>query len=220
MTALEVRATLAGPICMPEHAIALDALLGAAVCVRDNVPPATTAAELVPIDIPIERSSCGRVYLASVAQFEVERYDMRFVNKRAPIEQYQAIGSPKIKTVSITSGPNKSYRIPRETMHLVDDLIVWWCCGDADAIRALLALVYYLGKRRAVGLGKILRWDVEPVRRPWDGFPVLCEGEPIRTLPDDYPGLSPDADRGIAVLEPPYWDRTREQLCAVPQAQR
>jgi CRISPR type IV-associated protein Csf3 len=217
MEPLSITATLAGPVCIPDHAIALDALLGAAVCVRDQIPPATTAADCVPLAIPIERSPCGRFYLASVGSFEAEQYELRYVTKRAPIEQYQALGDDRIKTVRITAGANKSYRIPRECVHLVDDQITWWCRGDGPDIRALLEIVHHLGKKRSVGLGRVVRWQVYPCEA-WPGFPVLRDGCPLRTLPADYPGVSEAAERSYAVLSPPYWDRTRSELCAVPPA--
>jgi len=219
MEPLEVRAVLSGPICMPDHPLALDGLLGAAVCVRDDISPATTAAEVVPLDIPIARSACGRVYLASCAQCEAEEYELRYTHKRAPIEQYQTMGGPKLKTVNITAGANKGYRIPRETAHLVDDAITWWCVGDAAEVSALLRLVHHLGKRRAVGLGRVREWSVQSVE-PWDGFPVLHEGEPLRPLPTDFPGLAAAHDVAYAVLQPPYWDNSRSELCAVPTALR
>lgn len=215
MECLRVTATLAGGVVIPEAPIALDALLAWAACARDGVPPATTNAEIVPVEIPVQRSECGRVYLASCARYEVELRDKRYKNKRAPIEEFKHLGDAKIKTVKISAGANKSYRIPREVLFLVDDVITWWCVGDAEAIRSLLALVHFVGKDRSVGNGKVIAWDVTPEASPWPGFPVVAEGEPLRNLPLDWPGIGGEFS-GYGVLTPPYWDHSREELCLLP----
>ena len=217
MTPLCVTATIAGQLCMPERPIALDALLAAAVAMRDNIPPPLTRDDVQEIDIPVQRSDCGRYWLVSQAVCDVEVYALRYLNKRAPVEQYQTIGSLKITRVDIGAGVNKSYRIPMETMYPSDGLLTWWCLGDADAVRELLALIHHLGKKRSVGMGIVQRWTVEPCET-WPGFPVMRDGFPLRSLPIDTRGLSPNAEQGYAVLSPPYWRHEKEELCALPQA--
>lgn len=219
MNPLKITARLAGPVCMPERPVALDGLVAAAVCVRDGIAPALTAADLVDLEIPVKRSDCGRYYLASVGEYEPETYALRYLNKRSPVEQFQTIGSHTIKRVDITSGVNKSYRIPLETTYLANDLVTWWCIGDRAAIEALLPLITHLGKKRSVGLGKVASWAVEPTDS-WPGFPVLRAGQPLRNLPIDLDGVSDDADRAYAVMTPPYWLHEKEELCAVPRCHR
>lgn len=219
MIPLKVTARLAGPVCMPERQVGLDGLLAAAVCVRDGIAPALTSADLVDVEIPVQRSGCGRYYLSSVGEYEPEAYALRYLNKRSPVEQFQTIGSHAIKRVDITSGVNKSYRIPLETVYLVDDLVTWWCVGDRDAIERLLPLITHLGKKRSVGLGRVASWAVGPTDG-WPGFPVLRAGKPLRNLPADLAGVSNDADRAYAVMTPPYWRHEMEELCAVPRCHR
>lgn len=216
MTPLRVVATLAGPVALPYHPLALDALLAYAVCERDEIPPAMLASQIQPIEIPVEREPQRRFHLASVGAYQLDQSELRYVHKRAPIEQYQSIGSDKIKRVQITAGPNKSYRIPLEVKHVVDDQITWWCIGDAEPIRELLAMVTHLGKRRAVGVGRVASWVVDDMPETWPGFPVVSgDGAPLRTLPPDWPGLR-DPRTALGVLTYPYWDQSREALCAVP----
>ena len=217
MTPLRVTARLAGVICLPTYPLALDALLAYAVCVRDGIQPATLPSELVDVEVPLQRSACGAFHLASCGAYKLERAELRHIHKRAPIEQYQAIGGDKIKRVMITAGPNKSYRIPLETKHLVNDTIEWWCVGDAEQIESLLSLIHYLGKRRGVGLGRVSKWTIEAMgpRQLWEGFPVVRSGKPLRNLPPDWPGLV-DPECAYANLTYPYWVGATEQLCAVP----
>ena len=192
MTPLVIRAHLSGSIALPNGPLALDALLASQVALRLELPPPRHAGDCQPIEIPIEKEPRGRFHLCSFSVGNFEARYLRYVNRRAPVEQYQTIGEAKIRRVQITSGANKSYRIPLEAGHVESDVLTWWCVGDAGQIRELLSTVLYVGKKRAVGLGRVDRWEIEPCE-PWDGFPVLCDGRPLRPLPTNWPGL--DAPR-------------------------
>lgn len=215
MIPLQVTARLAGPLCLPYAPIALDALLGAAVCLRDGIVPAATAAELVPLALPLAREPGGRFSLASCAVGEVERRALQHTHRRFPVEQAQLLGRG-MGTIKITAGAAKSYRIPREVAWLVGDRLDWWAVGEPAKVRALLALVGYLGKKRSVGLGRVAAWMVEPCASWVAGFPVLRDGRPLRPLPADYPGVEADWPRTLGVLDLPYWLVERSVPCAMP----
>lgn len=210
---LHVRAEVSGPMRLP--APALDALLGSVVAMRDGVTPAAHVGDLVPLSIPVAREAGGRFYLASFAQCRAAARETRYTHKRFPIEEAQMFGRD-IKRIQINAGPAKSFRIPYETALLEGDRIDWWCYGDAAEIEALLAHVTHLGKKRGVGLGRVVRWTVE-LCEPWEGFPVVRAGRPLRTLPADWPGVVDDAPRGMAVLDMPYWMETRADLCVLAE---
>lgn len=215
MTPLRVTAHLTGPVCLPNGPVALDSLLQAAVAQRDGLPPPASARECVdlPIPIAIERG----IYLASVSLYDVELREADWTNRRFPIGEAQDLAGPRLRRIQITAGPAKSYRLPRERLHLVGDEMRWCAIGERNAVADLLTgWIPYVGKRRAVGLGRVVRWEVTACE-PWGaGFPVLLEGRPLRSLPLDWPGLSPDAERAHATLSPPYWDMSRRVECAVP----
>lgn len=214
MTPLVVRAHLGGAIALPDGSMALDALLASQVALRAGWPPPRDVSDCRPIEIPIAKEPGGRFHLASFSVITANIHERRFVNRRAPVEQYQTIGESKIRRVQITAGKNKSYRIPIATAHAEGDVVTWWCVGDAEAIRDLLTTVLYLGKRRAVGLGRVVRWEVEPCET-WEGFPVVHHGKPLRPLPLDWPGLVAPKT-AFRTLLPPYWDHAAETLCAIP----
>lgn len=218
MTPIIVRATLAGAVMMPEHPVALDALLMAAWASRNDLPPLGMRdgdSVAIPDDaIPIARSLCGRLYLASVAQYEPEEYERRFLTRRFPMAEAQALGGPSMKRAHPSQGLTKGSRIPQSMTHLRGDAMVWYALGKLDAVRQLLEPVQYVGKKRSVGLGRVVRWDVHECE-PWNGFPVIdIDGRPLRSLPLDWPGLGAHRveDR---VLAPPYWERWRAEACAV-----
>lgn len=214
---LRITAHVLGQIALPNGGIGLDSLLTAAVAARDDLPPPASAADCTRLDIPVALEPGGRFHLCSEALYELTEFDLRYINRRAPIEQFQMLGPPSGR-VQITAGVDKGYRIPLEVGHLAGSRLDWYAIGDAHKIRALLALVGYLGKKRSVGLGKVERWEVIACET-WDGFPVVRDGKPLRTLPKDWPGLI-DAPLGYASLSIPRWDRTKQELHAVPEWHR
>lgn len=214
MTPLTVSATLGGAVHLPGGGIALDSLLMAARALVDGLPAPLVAENCTALDIPIIKSDCGRFYLASLGAYEIEAEELRYTNRKPTVEQYQTLANRDMKRVQISVGANKGYRIPRPCSYLRDDTVRWWCVGTADKIRALLPAVTHLGKRRAVGWGRVLEWVVAECE-PWPGFPVVRDGKPLRPLPENYPGLI-DPPLAYRTLLPPYWDHAREQLCAVP----
>lgn len=217
---LRVRARLAEGIVM-RYPVMLDALLMRVVADQHQLLAPTAGARGATIEIPIARADRGDFHLCSEGVAGQREYELRHRNRRPVVYELWKLGSPKIKRVSIAVGANKGYRVPYELQLLKDGLIEWWCLGDRLRIAELLAHVHYLGRFRGVGHGRLDLWGdggpwrVEPCE-PWEGFPVVRDGMPLRPLPQDWPGLI-DPPLSYRVLSPPYWDLTREQLLAVPQ---
>lgn len=169
------------------------------------------------VEIPIEREPGGRFHLATSPLVAWERHELRYVNRKFPIAEAQAFAAPSLRRVNIGHGACRSYRIPGNVSFAEGDAIHWYCVGDAEAIRALLASVTHLGKRRAVGRGAVARWEVAPCT-PWaPGFPLVLAGKPMRPLPPDWPGLVAPT-LAYHTLSFPYHRHTEEELAAVPQA--
>lgn len=217
MKPLCIQAHVRGELSLPYGYLHLDSLLAAAVCVRDNIPPAYREDELVPIEIPIQREPAGRFHLLSASELKWETRGLRYTQRRFPIEQAQGIS--RMKRVQITAGPCKSFRTPYET-GTPEGPLTWWAIGDPDGVRELLALIGYLGKKRSVGNGKVDRWDVREVAETelWDGFPVMRDGYPLRHLPWDWPGLADDCFQRMGCLSYPYWLVSAEEMVAAPNA--
>lgn len=70
-----------------------------------------------------------------------------------------------------------------------------WCCGDVEAVRALLAGVRALGRERGRGRGSVVAVQVECAVEDWS---VTRDGLAMRYLPH------PESPR-IARCRPPYW---------------
>lgn len=211
MTPFCARAHVRGAVMMPASPPMLDAMLMAAVALRDDLPPIGVGDRAEAPDIPIAQER--GIYLASEGQFEPEAYERRYLNRKFPMLEAQMLGGPKVRSINIKGGPAKSYRIPMWMVHLRGDVMTWFGIGEVEAARELLSFIHYVGKKRSVGLGRVDRWEVETCE-PWDGFPVLRDGRPLRPLPLDWPGLGEHRVEH-RVLVPPYWERWREQECAV-----
>lgn len=216
MRPLCVRAVLAGPVALPGGSLALDGLLAAKVAEETGLPPPSVHG-VQQVEVPLAKAPGGRFHLASFASFRWEVHEARWVNRRFPVPEAQALAGPKLRRITLSSGPCKSYRLPLEVGHVEADTLTWWCTGDAGEVQRLLALVTHLGKRRAVGHGRVREWLVEECQ-PWgEGFPVVRDGHPMRPLPPDWPGLSAQVELAYATLSFPYWLRHREEVCAVPR---
>ncbi len=188
--------------------ISFDALLMAAVALRDNLPPIGFGQR---IDIAIPIAQERGIYLSSVSQQTVECHERRHINKRFPMAEAQMLGARKM-SINPKGGLSKGFRLPAEVSHMVGDIVTFYAVGDIEGVRELLQWVQYLGKRRGVGLGKVTRWDVAE-HEAWPGFPVMRDGKPMRPLPLDWPGIG-EHRKEYRVLTPPYWEQHREELCA------
>lgn len=216
MIALKVTATLAGAVALPpDGLIQLDGLLGAAIAMRDGLPPLTNhedeASELA---IPLSLSACGRLYLASGGLYVVAEREKRYTNRRFPMAEAQAMCGPKLRRVHVGLGRTKSFRLPREACHLADDRMVWLAFSPSDAavaeVENLLALVRHLGRKRSAGEGAIVSWSVERLDAGdlFDGFPLVRDGEPLRPVPADWPGINDElCFLEHRTLKPPFWWR-------------
>lgn len=207
MKPIRISATLLNGIANPTRPIAIDALLAYAVALRDDMLPPANASEVTPIEIPLQRSPCRRFHMCSLSEHDVvvER-ETRYVNRRPIIAEAQLMASESVKTIQINGGPDKGYRVPMDVGHYARGEVWWWAVGDAYAVRDLLSHIGYLGKRRAVGLGKVVAWTVEECESWGEDYPVMREGKPLRALPPDWPGCEAmRTTRGT--LTYPYWLR-------------
>ena len=119
MEPLRIVATLRTGIAMPGGPLALDALLMAAVAARDHIPPPDDEVREIPIPVALEPG--GRFHLASFALYTVEARENHWINRRFPVEEAQKMGGPRVRRINLSGGPAKSYRLPMEVCHLVDD---------------------------------------------------------------------------------------------------
>lgn len=202
---------LGAPLAIPDGYVHIDGLLAFAVCIRDQIPPIIDESDILPIEIPVQREPGGRFHLAS-ASLPVDWvcHEKRFTQRRFPVEL--APHMTDMKRVNLSAGAQKNFRIPLDNGRV--GALVWYLLGERQSVTDLLSLITHLGKRRGVGYGKVARWSVEPCET-WDGFPVTRDGEALRHLPPDWPGLV-DPGLRMGCVTYPYWVRSRETEIAAP----
>lgn len=213
MIPLRVVTTLAEPVDFTFGTVALDALLAGQVARRDGLPEHRRGA---PTDVqpepPIAKHQRG-YYLASWAlPGRLQWSQATHIHRPPPVDWYLRLCTGKVARVDISTGPDKAYRIPRYRRKFVD--LTWWCVGCKEAIETLLRGVTRVGSHRRDGIGKVRQWAVEPCDT-WPGFPVMRDGEPLRSLPLDTEGLG-EHRTGSASLRFPYWEPLYQELCAIP----
>lgn len=214
MSPLRVVAELSEPVSFSFGTVALDALLASQVARRDGRPPMRRGepSDYTPVP-PIAPHPSG-YYLASWALPGRLAWSMAtHIHKPAPADWYLRLCTGKVRRIDIGTGPDKAYRLPRHRQRFTD--LTWWCIGDAEAIRLLLLGVTRVGSHRRDGIGKVRSWTVEPCDT-WDGFPVMRDGIPLRSLPLDTSGLSTSARSGYAALRFPYWEPLNQEMVAIP----
>lgn len=93
---------------------------------------------------------------------------------------------------------------------IVTPSMSWYCCGDADRIRALLDHLPMIGKKRTCS---VTRWEVDDGEL--DGVHGYAN-EPLRPVPESIW----DGDRSGPIVDaawrPAYWDASGRTACFVP----
>jgi hypothetical protein len=195
----------------------LDALLAILLAQRVSAQPEGDPRDWPLPDIPIAKSACGRFFLCSSGEFEVEEHDEFIMGRRAPWIEYARFGDASITRVNISVAEDKSYFAKKELAIPKDDLVTWYALGHIESVRAILSGCHYLGKYRGSGKGRVREWEVSPKKTWGEGFPIMQCGLPLRPLPLETPGLDMgNSPQGYSTIAPPYWLKEREALVAVP----
>lgn len=211
---LRIVAHLDGPVVSVPM---LDGILAATVALVERLPPAMAGDVYTEVEIPLMREPGGRFHLCSAPVYREEQYETRHRSRRFPMLEAQMLAAPALRRVNIQNGATKSFRVPYQQAHLVEDRALWYATGDRARVEEMLAITSHLGRQRGVGKGRVVRWQVEPVDEPWPGFPLVLDGHPLRPLPLDWPGVTV-ATRRLSPLTYPYWDQTRRAPCLVGEA--
>jgi CRISPR type IV-associated protein Csf3 len=138
-------------------------------------------------------------WMASDAVFEVAQEGVAEVRKKPELGKMQRYA--RDATVEIRSGALKAYDLSLPTIFA--PRFEWWCRGNEESVRALLATIGAIGKKRNHGHGTVLRWDVE---RCDDDRSVESCGRLMRRMPVEC-GVVGHLSR--AAIRPPYHHYSR-----------
>lgn len=217
MQNIHVTAHLSMPIAIQSY-LPLDGLLISLEAARMMLPPPEV--QFVEISIPLLMHERG-FYHASFGRGKALSggADQQWRRRRFALREASLLTDGSIKKVPQDMGPLKAINLPSYLRSI--PLIEWWCVGDLEWVRSTLANCLGLGSGRGRGFGHIERWEVEACEEDWSLFypcDSLGQSRPARALPPDLPELRGKAyDTQLEVPTPPYWQRERACLCAVPE---
>lgn len=92
--------------------------------------------------------------------------------------------------------------------------INWFGEGDVDSVRALVATLDFIGKRRANGFGEVRGFSIQPADS--DGVLGLF-GEPLRPIPVELYKGDANALKADAAWRPAYWHPENRAICFIPE---
>lgn len=174
------------PIGRWAHDFTMPVATWTAPCTRPDPDPRLLAADGV--------SVWG--WACSAASYRVLRHDVAHVRRKPALEAMALWTGASRHHIGL--GPRRAANTPHQAAWV--DAITWWCLGDLDGLRLLLARLTNVGRLARHGWGHILDIEVAPdpqaVTR-WKG----------RTFPE--PG-----GRLLAVRAP-YWHESRRMPCSL-----
>jgi len=224
MNPLRIRATLASDLAGDPPA--LDALLEVLAAPTDpdgrpghEVDRNFPAPEIGVVTIPIGRRSLGPWEVAAcTSPIFVGRDDRaEYINKPTSQLDPDLLGEDHRQPFATNRGWTKSYRLPLRVRRVAQ--VAWFAFGDRQACLDLLGQCRAIGKKIAVGYGKVARWEVEAAPEDLSWFAPTRRGPVLMTTLPDGTWLPPDLigfRRDFGACCPPYWHPDRYTEIVVP----
>lgn len=150
-------------------------------------------------------------YACSFAHYETLAEEVQYWHKRARTrqEQYIDFGTRRGR-IDDATGVYRAYRMPLRTF--VTSCLTWYAVGDRRAVKDYLRRVRFLGKKRAYGNGRVIRWEVEVAEEDFseqkDG--IWTRAIPVALLEKQL------IDMTYHSFRPPYWHHDNLAMCAMP----
>lgn len=204
MDKLRITATLSGPLMTGGGYLTLDALLASAVySLTQDVDQAHN-------HLPLNR--VDGLYYASAAVYEpLAIGTVAIVQSMRPDDvwlDHQWLKKNKQGAVH-TKFSNLSDNILNSYKTVTTPTMTWYCEGDADRIRTLLAHLPMIGKKRVCS---VTQWDVEA--GALDGVHGYAD-EPLRPVPVELWDGDKSGPIVDAAWRPAYWDAAGRTACFV-----
>lgn len=192
----------------PTEPVHLDSLLGYALA-GGGVPPIDVE-PFLPVEPPVAKWQTPEGewgYCCSAFQPEgPTAWSTHIIRKRYDVARTELTRG----AVSRSSGRYKDFSRPLPI--LLCRSLVAYIVGDGPAVASILReKINHIGKRRSIGLGCVLRWDVEPCEHDYS---CVRDGIAMRVLPDP---------KGLKEMRfrPPYWHPIgAASVCEVGQPYR
>lgn len=213
---LLVRATMAsGHVPTLDGTLHLDGILAAAVMGSSHVGATVGFRERFAVPLPIQLvwvSNQGwPLWAATDLKGEGGGCDAEvYIHRRHPTDRATLAAQTAVNT---SAGRYRDVRLPLRTR--IEPTLVGWCIGDRDLVADLLTGIEQVGRKGAIGQGRVLGWCVEPadVDLAW----ILDRRSvPLEYLAKVGAAALPDRIAPHASWTPPYWDAPRHRPCRLP----
>jgi CRISPR type IV-associated protein Csf3 len=192
------------------------------LCMRDAlgelfyILPSDQVLPVEDLMIPIKKTE--DVYHASVSQFDkaplyqstiYKRFQDKNVDKLKPRQRQGRVHTDR--------GYFKDFMI--NLPFITPDEVTFYTCADKSELERLLPHLAYLGKKGAIGGGKILNFKIEDAETDYSFFK---DGRIMRPIPQrmarSFPLLEGSTFMNSS-YKPPYWDKRNITMCLVPKSQ-
>jgi len=151
-----------------------------------------------------------RIWWKSEAQ---DHWNKRFDLAESDVINFQG----KRGAVNVQSARYRAYHMP--IYYCITNRVYWYCVGDAEMIKYLLSTLTHLGKKCSQGWGRVIRFDVENIKKDWSEYK---DGLPMRALPTTKDELLSIGKNGAAFkarycgFRPSYYIKSNQTLCLMP----
>ena len=178
------------------------------------------------LDLPLARCARGEDWhwactCAQPVDGQQDMPDVRYWLGAADPRDLEEVAEAMPGRLEIGQGRYRQHYMPLLTT--VTSAVTWDAVGDPDIIRDLVQNIWAIGKKRAAGQGRVLRWEVHPTdREPWEAGHLHPDGAvgrptPSTCLPPEILNENRHGGIGWAGLRAPYHHRSRQRRLVLPQ---
>lgn len=218
---LQIDFKIRPPVFLAHPWMYLDSLIQY-LCLRDAlgelfyILPNDQVLPVEELQIPIKRT--GDVYHASISIFD-----------KAPLYQSTIYKRFNDKNVDNLKPRQRQGRVHTDRGYFKDFMInlpfiapgtiTFYTCADKKELERLLPHLSSLGKKGAIGGGKILDLNIKETETDYSFFK---DGNIMRPIPHDMARTFPLLEGSQfmnASYKPPYWDKRNVKMCLVPKSQ-
>lgn len=182
---------------------------------RRDLPPPPLAGVPIPV---LRETICGLPVARCTAGILREQSDGQdHYCRRLPVERARLVAPESRLVVATTNAWAKSYRLPLRVRAASE--IVWLAAGNRrETLRTLRRFVSSIGKKTAMGYGRVLAWEAERVECTHRHWPWWCRDTVtgadvlMRVLPAAWTGMPAGltgARPGYGAVCDPYWHPDR-----------
>lgn len=202
---VEVRAYLRSPLILDPLSLHLDGILAYAVLADEGFPvwDSNQFDHMIDIPLPLLRDE---VWHASAVWVEEPAKGRIVIYKRWEVHYEHLVR--KRRKINTGSGFFRAVALPYYTTHA--PMVRFWALGNPEEIlRLLREHVPAIGKKRHVGYGAVLEWEVRPARRDMSVYrqvdDMLLSARILPTTLLRRDGYWAKGMVAPLAIRPPYW---------------